>query len=111
MHCPLPVATNSLASFSRTPVEQQLSVVLCAVRRVLPACVPGWAAADALLMRTFPILSGAWAPQFDMGHVISAVQANVFIVSVLVAGRVLCQGSSGIFRVLLTVSLLAAVCS
>jgi hypothetical protein len=41
----------------------------------------GWAAADALVLRTFPILSGAWTPQFDMGHVISAVQANVFIVS------------------------------
>jgi hypothetical protein len=41
----------------------------------------GWAAADSLVLRTFPILSGAWTPQFDMGHVISAVQANVFIVS------------------------------
>jgi hypothetical protein len=41
----------------------------------------GWAAADALLMRTFPILSGAWTPQFDVRHVISALQANVFIVS------------------------------
>ena len=50
----------------------------------MPCCAvlcAGWAAADALLMRTFPILSGAWMPRFDLGHVISAVQANVFIVS------------------------------
>lgn len=67
---------------------------------------PGWAAADAVLMRTFPILSGAWTPQFNMGHVVSAVQANMFIVSRSLGA--LCSNGAHRHR---TVSLTVLACS
>jgi hypothetical protein len=64
-----------------------LATPYCPAAALLCYCclVSGWAAADALLMRTFPILSGAWSPQFDVNNVISAVQANVFLVSMALA--------------------------
>jgi hypothetical protein len=42
----------------------------------------GWAASDALLVRTVPIVTGAMAAaEFTGAHIASAIGANIYLVS------------------------------